>query len=222
MLVRSIARRFAPALLVAKMGAAQSADTDEPVAASPYAHGLETPNYTVTASDENGFEVREYQPSKWIATTITGTDRKAALYSDFMLLFKYISGTNQENQKVAMTTPVLAKVDAIQDEDKSNITVGFFVPFEFHDKPPAPTNPDLSIVDLPAMTVYTQSFGGYESNEKVAQHLAELKEKLAQENKEYIKDCYYTAGYDPPYRIFGRHNEVWLQAAAAKSEQQQE
>ena len=201
------------------MGASQSTNADTSTASSPYARGLETPNYIVTVGgDENGCEVRQYEPSKWIATTITGTDRKAALYSCFMLLFKYISGTNQGNQKVAMTTPVLAKVVPGQIEGESNFTVGFFVPFEFHDNAPAPTNPDLAFLDLPAMTVYVKSFGGYESNEKVVQHLEELKKKLVQENKEYVKNCYYTAGYDPPYRIFGRHNEVWLQAVNCKSE----
>ena len=197
------------------MGSSQSTDANSPTGSSPYARGLETPHYTVVGGDENSYEIREYtQPTRWISTTITGTDRKGALYTGFMLLFKYISGTNQAKQKVEMTSPVLAKVVPSQVEGESNITVGFFVPFELQDSAPAPTNPDLDFLDLPAMTVYVKSFGGYESNDKVAQHLENLKEKLAQDNREYVKDCYYTAGYDPPYRIFGRHNEVWLPAAS--------
>jgi hypothetical protein len=37
-------------------------------------------------------------------------------------------------------------------------------------------------------------------------------EKLDGEGRKYSSSHYYSAGYDSPFRLVGRHNEVWIMA----------
>jgi hypothetical protein len=70
------------------------------LAQSVISMATETPDYKVLL--ENGkFEVREYPP-----LTLVRTDSGDG---DFMRLFRYISGGNEAEQKIAMTAPVLMK-----------------------------------------------------------------------------------------------------------------
>lgn len=60
--------------------------------------------------------------------------------------------------EVEMTAPVAVRTIPGQGPAcETNFTVYFFVPFEYQDEsnpPPTPTNPDVSIVDFPELTVY--------------------------------------------------------------------
>jgi hypothetical protein len=51
-------------------------------------------------------EVRQYDPRLAIEATVDGPDREKAAGEAFGLLFRYITGANQREQKIAMTTPV--------------------------------------------------------------------------------------------------------------------
>ena len=63
----------------------------------------ESAEYTVVEA-EKPYEVREY-PELKLATTGMSTTSPGSNGS-FMRLFKYISGANEQEQKVEMTTPV--------------------------------------------------------------------------------------------------------------------
>ncbi|MGA1130094.1 MAG: SOUL family heme-binding protein, partial [Chthoniobacterales bacterium] len=63
-------------------------------------HGHRNPDYKVLSQDGK-FEVREY-PALTLVRTTSGD-------GDFMRLFRYISGGNEAEQKIAMTAPVLMK-----------------------------------------------------------------------------------------------------------------
>jgi len=49
-------------------------------------------------------------------------------------------------QKIAMTVPVATKVDPM-DDDKLKFTMGFYVPKEFQENTPTPTDPEVKISD---------------------------------------------------------------------------
>lgn len=177
----------------------------------PFAHGLDCPKFTSTQMD--GYEIRQFEPSKWVGTTISSMNRKSAIMDGFRKLFKYISGNNATKTKVPMAAPVATKIVPGQGPAcKSEFTVLFFVPFSRQENTPEPTDQTLSIVNLPAMTAYVTSFGGYENDKKVQEHTEALVKNLERDGKDYVKEYTFTAGYDPPYRFFGRHNEVWLLA----------
>ena len=59
-----------------------------------------------------------------------------------------------------MATLVASKIVPIGG-GQSNFTTLFFVPFAYQSNTSVPTNPALAIVDLPAITAYVKSFGGY-------------------------------------------------------------
>ncbi len=83
----------------------------------------ESAPYEVVESD-GPFELRDY-PELMLASTDMRTDSKGNDGS-FMRLFRYISGENEADQKVAMTTPVFME-DALNE---SSGRMGFVIPKE--------------------------------------------------------------------------------------------
>ena len=81
----------------------------------------ESADYTVVESDGN-FEVREY-PDLILVATATQMDAQGRDGS-FMKLFRYISGANESEQKIAMTTPVFME----NDQAGSQVQMGFVMP----------------------------------------------------------------------------------------------
>ena len=177
-----------------------------------FCHDLDCPKYKVVAS-KNAYETRKYDPSKWVGTTIPSMNYTYAVNEGFKRLFQYIEGKNQDKIKIPMASPVATKIVPGQGPAcDSNFTVLFFVPFAYQRNTPIPTNPELAIVDLPAITVYVAQFGGYETDDKLLEYATKLATALDNDKMPYVKDYYFTAGYDPPYRFIGRHNEVWFLA----------
>ena len=188
---------------------AASIAQDEP----DFCHDLDCPKYALVAK-KNGYEIRNYAPSKWVGGTFTGSSYNNAAQDGFNLLFKYISGANSANEKIPMASPVATKiVPGPGSTGEKNFTVLFFTPFAYQDNTPTPTDPQLALVSLPAITAYVSSFGGFESDAELQEHTSELVNYLEKDGVAYVKDFYFTAGYDPPFRVIGRHNEVWLLAA---------
>ena len=188
---------------------AASIAQDEPV----FCHDLDCPKYTLVAK-KTGYEIRNYAPSKWVGGTFSGSSYTKAANEGFDLLFKYISGANSANEKIPMASPVATKiVPGPGSTGEKNFTVLFFTPFAYQTNTPTPTDPQLGLVSLPAITAYVGSFGGFESDAELQERTMELVNHLNKDRVAYVKDFYFTAGYDPPFRVIGRHNEVWLLAA---------
>ena len=198
---------IALATLIVCTFAIPARDRDEP----GFCHDLDCPTYT-TVSKKDGYEVRKYDASRWVGTTITSRDDyKTAVNEGFDRLFDYISKGNKNNTAVPMATPVATKIEPGSNGD--NYTVLFFTPFAYKINTPVPNDTRLAIVDLPALTAYAISFPGYEGDNQLKEYLGKLKGDLQKDGMKYVEDYYFTAGYDPPYRFIGRHNEVWLAAS---------
>ena len=85
--------------------------------------GYESAEYKVIESD-GSFEVREY-PDLMLVATDSKMDSQGRDGS-FMRLFQYISGANEAEQKIAMTTPVFMEGEI----GKSDVSMGFVMPKE--------------------------------------------------------------------------------------------
>lgn len=85
--------------------------------------GYESAEYTIVESDGN-FEVRQYPDLMLVATT-TQMDAQGRDGS-FMKLFRYISGANESEQKISMTTPVFME----NNQADSLVQMGFVMPKE--------------------------------------------------------------------------------------------
>jgi len=97
----------------------------------------ETANYSVVESDSQ-FEVREY-PNLMLVTT---SMKSQGSDGSFGRLFRYISGGNDKERKVAMTTPVFMEPEG-QDRDGQ---MGFVVPEKVAaERIPAPVDETVRI-----------------------------------------------------------------------------
>jgi hypothetical protein len=81
----------------------------------------ESAEYKVVESDGE-FEVREY-PDLMLVSTTTKLDSQGRDGS-FMRLFRYISGANESDKKISMTTPVFME----NDKEASAVQMGFMMP----------------------------------------------------------------------------------------------
>ncbi len=167
------------------------------------AMATETPDYKVLSQDGK-FEVREY-PALTLVRTASGD-------GDFMRLFRYISGSNEAEQKIAMTAPVLMK------HQGGNTGMSFIVPKDVAAKEvPAPKDTAVQMDSLPAgqFAVYRYSGGRNEANEQEA--LGKLRGWVDRKKLEVTGDPLF-GYYDPPWiPTFLRRNEVMLRIAGPRS-----
>ncbi|KAG2495190.1 hypothetical protein HYH03_006796 [Edaphochlamys debaryana] len=144
----------------------------------------------------------------WVSTRVNDTDYERATGTGFQRLFAYISGANAEKRKIAMTAPVRVQLTPGQ--------VSFYLPDDLQKNPPAPTSKDVFIDPAPATQLYVLSYGGRSNQKQVIDKATELLKLLEERGLSYDYSHFYSAGYDSPFRILNRHNEVWVAAAPAK------
>lgn len=163
------------------------------------AMAIETPDYQVVEKDGK-FEVRNY-PAMTVARTAMGD-------GDFMRLFRYISGGNEAEQKIAMTAPVLVQH---KGEEKG---MSFVVPREVAGtKVPAPKAAEVSVDTMPAARFAVFTYSGRRTDTNEADGLAKLRAWMEKKNLGAEGEPVF-AYYDPPWTLpFMRRNEVMLRVA---------
>lgn len=161
---------------------------------------IETPKYKVLKKYPR-FELRQYE-SMMLATTNLGPasyDEKAS--EGFRTVASYIFGKNKSNEKIAMTAPVIYHADSIS-------TLSFVVPrSKTEESMPVPIDQNLTFVVQAPKLLAVLDFGGFINNEKLAARMAELKKAVLKEGFQ-IKGQGYFFGYNPPWQLIGRKNEV--------------
>ena len=56
-----------------------------------------------------------------------------------------------------------------------------------------------------------RSFGGFADDDRWVKEATNLAAALEKDQKsDFIQAYYYTAGYDSPFKLFNRTNEVWF------------
>ncbi|KAM9316004.1 heme-binding protein 2 [Gastrophryne carolinensis] len=176
-----------------------------------FSSGLEIPKWTAFESQASDYETRQYEATKWVSTEVPSVDWDSAVRPGFMRLFNYIQGNNDKKIKVAMTAPVTTYIQpGAGPACESSITVSFYIPNEHQEDPPKPLEDNVYIEERAQTTVYVRSFGGFTSGEKNREEILQLSESLRRDGKLFDESVYYTAGYDSPFKLFNRHNEVWL------------
>lgn len=171
---------------------------------------LDKPKYEQKSNPIEGIEERHYVASKWVSTTIEGMSHEDARSVGFQRLFKYITGNNENNQKVDMTAPVATKiVPGAGPNCENSFTVSFYIPTELQDNPPEPSASDVFIEEWPPMDVYVTTFGGFAKENDWMSEAKSLTEKI-NDSRKIREDMWFTAGYNSPFQLVGRTNEVWL------------
>lgn len=122
----------------------------------------------------------------------------------------------KEGTKMAMTAPVVTERSSDKGGEK---VMKFMLPAEYDDmtKIPKPTNPDVTIEEIPPQVGVVHRYSGSwseTSNREIAAEMAsQLKDDgLERMSMDYVLDHFQFWGYNPPFTIpMFRRNEIWLE-----------
>lgn len=152
--------------------------------------------------NEKEFEIRFYPSTTMAMTTSTAKTYKELGNSGFTKLAGYIFGGNNENKKIAMTTPVYMEIG----DSTSNMS--FVMPSIFNKRNlPVPNSSAVSLQTIPDEYVAAITFGGFASQEEIKRNIDLLESALKEKQLSHYGHFRYL-GYNPPYQIFGRRNEI--------------
>jgi hypothetical protein len=167
---------------------------------------IEQHPYIVLESFE-AFEIRQYAPALFSSVTMNADSYESTSSSGFRVLAGYIFGGNEANKSIAMTTPVRMEIG-----DSSKMS--FMVPKEYSlENLPKPNNNKIYFEKDSEKIMAAISFGGWANDEKIKTHQDQLAALLA-ENGFKHKGNFAYLGYNPPYQILNRKNEVVVELDA--------
>ena len=160
----------------------------------------ETAEYKVIRKDGD-VEIRDY-PALIVATAPMDDGE---MNGSFGKLFRFITGTNAQSEKIAMTTPVLIETT------KDKRTMSFVMPKKTVEKGVAkPSGESVSLGRVDAARFAVLRFGGGRTAENEEKAIGKLKAWL-EAGKLVAKGEPIFAYYDPPWTpVFMRRNEVML------------
>ncbi len=152
-------------------------------------------------------EIRRYAPRA--AAEVTGEGRDGG----FGLLFRYISGANRGEAKIAMTAPVATdepqRLAMTAPVASAGMAMRFFLPAGVSaETAPEPTDPRVRLLDLPAQDMAVLRFSGLRTDAAVAARTADLMAAL--EGSDWRATGPAEAWfYDPPWTLPPfRRNEI--------------
>jgi len=163
----------------------------------------ETPNYELVKSYDK-FEVRKY-PEMILATTkLEGESYSKNSSKGFRNVASYIFGGNDENKQISMTSPVIASIE-------DTMTMSFIIPSQYDlNELPLPNNDNVEIKIQPERLMAIISFSGFANDYDIKYYTKILKEQLIKEGLNASGKVYFK-GYDPPFKLFNRTNEVAIE-----------
>ena len=139
-----------------------------------------SPYSLIMANEEAKYEVIEknkiYEIRKYSDRLAAETSR-AGIDSNFRKLFNYISGRNDTQEKIAMTTPVT------QVEKNGSITMQFYLPSKFNSgNVPNPSREDVRIVNIEGGYYAVVRYSGRASDRNFIKHKEILEKGLKNNN----------------------------------------
>lgn len=183
----------------------------------------EEAEYTLVLK-EGDFEIRTYAPQVLAETLVEGGFSNVGNKA-FMRLFKYITGNNTSQQKIAMTSPVTqsAKDQAAESEKiamtspvtqhqvKDSWAISFTMPANASlETLPIPNDPQVTLRQVPERHLAVVRYSGLWTEKGYLNNKAKLANWLKQKGYTVIGEPVW-ARYDPPFKPwFLRRNEVLL------------
>lgn len=147
------------------------------------------------------FEIRSYETTLFTSVELSATGYKHSSGKGFSILAGYIFGNNERNEKIAMTSPVSMSLG-------DSMTMMFMVPKKYKKEMlPKPNLSGIEFKEEPAKTVAAIRFSGWANDSKLEKYKQHLKAALDAEGIKYSNQFYFF-GYNAPYEVFNRKNEV--------------
>ena len=181
--------------------------------APDFCHGLDCPEFKLISSQDN-IEIREYSDSFWVSTLMKSENQDDLKRKGFWTLFNYINGKNEKKEKISMTSPVLLKVNSSNSftKNESIFTMSFFLGYKNQNEfAPKPEDSNTFLEKLESRKYGVISYSGFNNKKKQEEHLSKLSTYLLENNYKFNENYYFVAGYDSPFKLFFRHNEVWIE-----------
>lgn len=161
------------------------------------AQSYESQTYKVLEEKDN-IEIRYYPRS---AKVKTSSDYGSN--NNFRKLFRYISGNNTENEKIAMTTPVYMSID--------KKTMEFVLPNKYvKDSLILPKGNQVESYFSDPVHIASIQYSGYSNYKSELQHTNILLKSLNDLNIK-TKGSPYVLVYNGPYKFFNRRNEIHIE-----------
>ena len=159
----------------------------------------EEANYEVVKQNKV-YEIRKYS-DRLAIEAITSNQG-----SSFRKLFNYISGNNEDNEEIKMTTPVT------QVEKKGNMTMQFYLPSRFNkENIPSPSNPDVKILNIKGGYYAAIIYSGRTSDKNFIKHKSILENELKKDDISILSPP-IKATYNGPFTLpMNRRNEVMFE-----------
>ena len=154
----------------------------------------------VTVDINEIYEIRKYS-DRLVVETETSSQN-----SSFRKLFNYISGSNDNNQEIKMTTPVT------QIEKNGNMTMQFYLPSEFNENNvPNPSNSEVKVLNMKGGYFAAITYSGRASDKNFIKHKEILENQLKKDNVSILSPP-IRATYNSPFTLpMLRRNEVMFE-----------
>jgi len=143
---------------------------------------IETYPYSVIKTYDD-FEIRQYESRLFTAVTLPSNEYEKVSSKGFSILAGYIFGGNENQEKIAMTSPVA------------------------ENSLPKPNDNQIQFKKEPAKMVAAVTFGGWANQSKIEQHKIKLI-ALLQKQQITHSNQFYFLGYNAPFETYNRRNEV--------------
>lgn len=179
--------------------------------------GTEEPAFTVIQRIGD-VEIRSYAPRLIAEMEVTGAE-VAARNQAFRPLAAYIFGENTTSERIGMTAPVAQSAGerigmtapVAQSGGDGVWRVGFFMPARYtQENLPRPSDPRITIREVPGSEVAVLRFSGLPTPQAVAEAANRLRAALT--GSEWVASGEAGAWfYDPPWTVPGlRRSEAWI------------
>ena len=147
------------------------------------------------------FEIRKYDAALFSSVKLNKKGYKESSSEGFGILAGYIFGDNEANEKIAMTSPVVMELG-----EPSKMM--FMVPKNYSLKNlPNPRNSKIVFEKEEEKIIAAIRFDGWADDEKIEKYRSILMNELVKEKLNYINKFSFL-GYNPPYEVMNRRNEV--------------
>jgi hypothetical protein len=182
---------------------------------------IEEPSFRVLEQD-GAFALREYAPYV-VAETRVESDFESAGNTAFQRLFRYISGQNVAQEKIAMTAPVTQSRSETRGEKiamtapvtqvaaGNGYRIAFTLPSSYTlETAPIPLDKTIEIRAVPAQLVASWRYSGRWIESNYREHEVELRAAIAARDLDVAGEP-ILARYNPPFMpSFLRRNEVLI------------
>ena len=149
----------------------------------------------------DSFEIRRYQARLFSTVKLSTGDYKSSSGQGFSVLAGYIFGGNDRNEKIAMTSPVSMSLG-------DTPSMGFMVPQAISKEAlPKPNQADITFKQEPQKTMAVITFSGWASDATIKEYKDTLIAVLKANDIQHTNQ-FYCFGYNPPYDLFFRKNEI--------------